>query len=359
MKAMSDGVNAMINFAGTGTDFVFGPLAHAENGFILAFQVFPIIIFISTLFAIFYHLKIMDLVIRFLGGIVRKITGVSRLEATVSAASIFVGMVEAPLAILPYLKKLNRSQLFTVMSCGLASIAGTVLVAYTALGVRFDLLLTASFMAAPGGLLMAKLLIPETEDAFDISTMKEANAQDAPDKPSNLIEAAATGAITGLHIMLSVIAVIIAFVAIIAMINGLFGWVGGKFGYPELSLEFVFGILFAPIAWLIGVPWSEAQAAGPLLGEKLVANEFLAYLNFTKNISSFSDQAQIAITIALCGFSNFVGVGILIAGLGSVIPERKKEISALGMKALLAGTLSNFMSAALVGIVLAIASVFA
>ncbi|PHR55307.1 MAG: NupC/NupG family nucleoside CNT transporter [Robiginitomaculum sp.] len=358
MDSVSTGVTSIIHFANEGTDFVFGPLAHAENGFILAFQVFPIIIFIATVFAILFHLKIMDLVIKFLGGIVRKITGATRLESTVASASIFIGMVEAPLAVLPYLKKMTRSQLFTVMSCGLASIAGTVLVAYTALGVRLDLLLTASFMAAPGGLLMGKILIPETETPFDIATFKEAQDNDDPNKPTNVIEAATSGAITGLEIMLNVIAVIIAFVAVIAMINAMFGWVGGVFGYPDFSLELIFGIIFAPIAWLIGVPWEEARAAGPFLGQKLVANEFLAYLNFTKDISNFSDQAQIAITVALCGFSNFVGVGILMAGLGSVVPERKKEISSLGMKSLLAGSLSNFMSAALVGIVIAIANIF-
>ena len=358
MGKISTGVTNIINFANQGTDFVFGPLAHAENGFILAFQVFPIIIFIATVFAILFHLRIMDLIIKFLGGIVRKITGASRLESTVAAASIFIGMVEAPLAILPYLKKMSRSQLFTVMSCGLASIAGTVLVAYTALGVRLDLLLTASFMAAPGGLLMGRLLVPETETPFDIKSFKEASEHEDPNKPTNLIEAATSGAIVGLQIMLNVIAVIIAFVAVIAMVNAMFGGIGSLFGHPEFSLEYVFGIIFAPIAWLVGVPWEEARAAGPFLGQKLVANEFLAYLNFTKDIANFSDQAQIAITVALCGFSNFVGVGILMAGLGAVVPERKQEISKLGMKALLAGSLSNFMSAALVGIVLWGAALF-
>ncbi len=356
MGKISEGVTGIIGYANAGTDFVFGPLAHAENGFILAFQVFPIIIFIATVFAILFHLRVMDVIIKFLGGIVRFVTGASRLESTVSAASIFIGMVEAPLAILPYLKRITRSQLFTVMSCGLASIAGTVLIAYTALGVRIDLLLTASFMAAPGGLLMGKLLVPETQTPFDIATFEEASSHDADDdedddKPSNLIEAATTGALTGLEIMLNVIAVIIAFVAVIAMINGIFGVIGGWFGFEGLTLELIFGYLFAPVAWLIGVPWDEAIRAGSFLGQKLVANEFLAYLNFTKDIASFSDQAQIAITIALCGFANFVGVGILMAGLGGAVPSRRKEISSLGIKALLAGSLSNFMSAALVGII--------
>jgi CNT family concentrative nucleoside transporter len=354
MAKISTGVTNVIQFANEGTSFVFGPLADPSNGFILFTQVFPIIIFIATVFAILFHLRIMDLIIKTLGGAVRWVTGASRLESTVSAASIFVGMVEAPLAILPYLKKMTHSQLFTVMSCGLASIAGTVLIAYTALGVRLDLLLTASFMAAPGGLLMGKLLVPETEEPYDITSFKDAQSDE--DRASNVIEAATKGAITGLTIMMNVIALIIAFVAVIALINGIFGGIGKLIGFPQLSLEYIFGLIFAPIAWLIGVPWDEAFKAGPFLGQKLVANEFLAYLNFTKVMGEFSDQGQIAITVALCGFANFVGVGMLIAGLGAVVPERQKEISGLAMKSLVAGTLSNFMSAALVGIAIAFAS---
>ena len=353
MDKISTGVTQVIEYANEGTSFVFGPLADPANGFILFTQVFPIIIFIATVFAILFHLRIMDLIIKTLGGAVRWVTGASRLESTVASASIFIGMVEAPLAVLPYLKKMSRSQLFTVMSCGLASIAGTVLIAYTAIGVRLDLLLTASFMAAPGGLLMGKLLVPETGEPYDITSFKDAQSDE--DRASNVIEAATKGALTGLQIMMSVIALIIAFVAVIALINAIFSMVGGWFGYPEFSLEVVFGVLFAPIAWLIGVPWDEAFRAGPFLGQKLVANEFLAYLNFTKVMGEFSQQGQIAITIALCGFANFVGVGMLMAGLGAVVPERQKEISNLAMKSLLAGTLSNFMSAAIVGIAIAIA----
>ncbi|MCF6221862.1 MAG: hypothetical protein L3J65_12190, partial [Robiginitomaculum sp.] len=334
---------------------VLAPAAGKQGvGTILAFQVFPIIIFLATLFAILFHLRIMDVVIKTLGGVVRFVTGASRLESTVSAASIFVGMVEAPLAILPYLKNMTRSQLFTVMSCGMASIAGTVLVVYMSLGVDGKLLIIASFMAAPGGLLMGKLLIPETEEPFDIASFKD--TKEDPNKATNLIEAATTGALTGLTIMLNVIAVIIAFVAVIALVNGIFGGIGGWFGYPEFSLSTVFGYIFAPIAWLIGVPANEVLAAGPFLGEKLVANEFLAYLNFTQDMANFSLQGQVAITVALCGFANFVGVGILMAGLGAVLPERKQEISKMGMKSLLAGSLSNFTSAALVGIALWIAA---
>lgn len=362
-------ITHVIEFANVGMYFVFGelsnwvtmegvlaPVAGKQGvGTILAFQVFPIIVFLATLFAVLFHLRIMDVVIKTLGGVIRFVTGASRLESTVSAASIFVGMVEAPLAILPYLKNMTRSQLFTVMSCGMASIAGTVLVVYMSLGVDGKLLIIASFMAAPGGLLMGKLLIPETEEPFDIANFKDTKTEDDPNQATNLIEAATTGALTGLTIMLNVIAVIIAFIAMIALVNGIFGGIGKWFGHPEFSLEIVFGYIFSPIAWLIGVPASEVMSAGPFLGQKLVANEFLAYLNFTQHIDEFSLKGQVAITVALCGFANFVGVGILMAGLGAVLPERKQEISKLGMKSLLAGSLSNFTSAALVGIALSIA----
>ncbi len=366
LDKISAGITHIIGYGNQGMVFVFGELAKWGSveaafgqatgqqgvGSILAFQVFPIIIFLATLFAVLFYLKIMNVIIRVIGGLVRKITGATRLESTVAAASIFVGMVEAPLAILPYLKKMTRSQLFTVMSCGMASIAGTVLVVYISLGVDAKLLIIASFMAAPGGLLMGKLLVPETETPYDIDSFKDTNDEDDPNKPVNLIEAATAGALTGLQIMLSVVAVIIAFVALIALVNGMFAGIGKMIGMPNLSLELIFGYIFAPIAWLIGVPADEVLRAGPYLGQKIVANEFLAYLNFAKDMSSFSLQGQVAITVALCGFANFVGVGILMAGLGAVVPERKHEISKLGMKSLVAGTLSNFMSASLVGIVL-------
>ena len=375
LQSVTNAITHIIEFAGKGMEFVFGELAHFGTmekvlspavghpgvGSILAFQVFPIIIFLACLFAILFHLRIMDVVIKVIGGIVRFVTGASRLESMVAAASIFVGMVEAPLAILPYLKNMTRSQLFTVMSCGMASIAGTVLVVYMSLGIDGKLLIIASFMAAPGGLLMGKLLIPETDEPYDIADYKKANAGDESHRATNLIEAATTGALTGLEIMLNVIAVIIAFVAMIALVNGLLGWIGGWFGHDEFSLSTIFGYLFAPIAWLIGVPGGEVLKAGPYPGEKLVANEFLAYLHFTNDIKDgmqFSLKTTVAITVALCGFANFVGVGILMAGLGAVIPERKKEISNLGMKSLLAGTLSNFMSASLVGIALWVATLF-
>ena len=353
LGAMSRGVQAAIGFANEGIVFMFGPLADPAGGVVLAFQVLPVIIFIASVFAILFHTGVMNAVIRFIGGGIRKLTGASKLESTCSAANIFVGMAEAPLTILPFLPRLTRAQLFTVMSLGLASVSGSVLAAYAALGMRPDLLLTAAFMAAPGGLLMGRLLVPETGEPVD------AGGVDMPsERASSVIDAATKGAQTGLSIMLSVIAVIIAFVAIIALFNGVVGAVGGLFGYPDATVQGLLGYLFAPIAWLIGVPWDEAVQAGPFLSEKVIVNEFLAYANFREVMGGFSEAGQIAMTVALCGFANLTGLAILIAGLSAVVPERRGEVSALGLKAVLAGTLSNFTSAAIVSVLFALRALF-
>ncbi len=356
LSAISGGVTKMLSYAQQGISFIFGPLADPGEGIILAFQVLPIIIFIGSLMSILFHLKIMDVVIRYLGGALRFLTGASRLESTTAAANVFIGMAESPLTILPYLKKITRSQLFVVMALGLSSVAGTVLFAYAALGVRSDLLITAAFMSAPGGLLMGRMLVPETEKPFDIAE-DELGTIDTK-RAGSLVEAATNGALTGLQIMLSVIAVLIAFLAVIALLNGILGGIGGWFGHDDLSLEGLFSYIFRPIAWMIGVPWPESAEAGNYLGQKVILNEFLAYANFAPNIESFSPQGQIAITVALCGFANFAGLAILIAGLSAVVPERKSEISKLGLKTVLAGNLSNFMSASIISVLLAIAALF-
>lgn len=356
LAVMSQGVEYMIDYVRAGTGFMFGPLADPDQGIVFFVQILPIIIFIGALFSVLFHLRIMEYVIRGLGGVVQKITGASRLESTCAAANIFVGMAEAPLTVLPYLKKISRAQLFVMMSLGLSSVAGTVLVAYSALGIRSDLLITAAVMSAPGGLLMGRILVPETQTPFDVDDadkdFMEAN------RAGSLIEAATNGALVGLQIMLSVMAVLVAFLALIAMINGILSGIGGLFGYPDISLQGLFSVLFQPVAWLIGVPWDESGRAAVYLGEKVVLNEFLAYANFAGEIETFSLQGQIAITLALCGFANFGGLAIMIAGLSSVIPERKTEISKLGLKAVLAGNLSNFTSAAIASVILAFAGLF-
>jgi CNT family concentrative nucleoside transporter len=358
LNVMKQGVEKGIDYGRVGIEYVFGTLALAENGFILAFQVFPIIIFIAALFSVLFHLRIMDLVIKVIGGAISAITGASRLESTTAAANIFIGMTEAPLVILPYLKKISRSQMFIVMAVGLSSVAGTVLVAFAALGMRIDLLLTAAFMAAPGGLLMGRILVPETDTPYDVADSPEAKKEIDQTRAGSIVEAASSGAIIGMQVFLSVLAVILAFVALIAMMNGIMGGVGAWFGFPQLTVELILGYLFAPISFLMGVPWEEAQQAGALLGQKLILNEFVAYANFSPIMSSFSEHGQIVITIALCGFANFSALGILVAGLSTVVPERKSEISKLGIKAVLAGTLANFMSASIVGVIYAMMELF-
>ena len=356
LGAMSRGVQSAINYANEGIRFMFGPLADADGGMILAFQVLPVIIFIAAILSILFHLGVMRLVIRFIGGAIGRITGAGKLESTCAAANIFVGMAEAPLTILPYLPRLSRAQLFAVMSLGLASVAGSVLAAYAALGVRTDLLLTAAFMAAPGGLLMGRILVPETEEPFDIDAL-DSNGDALNTRSSSVIDALTSGALTGLQIMLSVIAVMITFVALIALLNGVLGGVGGWFGQSDITLQQIAGYVFAPLAWLIGVPWEEALQAGRYLGEKVIVNEFIAYASFAPNASDFSAQGQVAITVALCGFANLTGLAVLIAAMAAAVPERRGEVSKLGLKAVVAGTLSNFTSASIVSVLFAISQV--
>ncbi|WP_416878249.1 NupC/NupG family nucleoside CNT transporter [Litorimonas sp.] len=354
LSAVSRGVQKMLSYAQDGISFMFGPIADPANGMVLAFQVLPVIIFIGALMSLLFYFRIMDIIIKYLGGALRFLTGTSRLESICAAANVFVGMAEAPLTIAPYLKKITRSQLFVMMALGLSSVAGTVLFAYAALGIRSDLLITAAFMSAPGGLLMGRMLVPETEMPFDI-TKEDAEKVDTR-KAGSFVEAATNGALTGLQIMLSVIAVLIAFLAVIALLNGILGGIGGWFGADDLSLEGLFSWIFQPLAFIIGVPWEECREAGIYLGQKVILNEFLAYASFAPKISSFSNQGQIAITMALCGFANFSGLAILLAGLSALVPERKSEISKLGLKTVLAGNLSNFMSASIVSVLLAIAA---
>ncbi|MFK8054436.1 MAG: NupC/NupG family nucleoside CNT transporter [Woeseiaceae bacterium] len=354
LSGVSSGVQQMIGHVNEGTRFVFGPLADQSGGVIIAFQVLPVIIFIGALVALLFHLRIMTWIIHWLGGAVRFLTGASRLESTCAAANVFVGMAEAPLTILPFLPKISRAQLFTLMALGLSSVAGSVLVAYASLGMRVDLLVTAAFMAAPGGLLIARILIPETETAYDVDSLKTLNESADADRAGSLVEAVTNGATIGLKVMLNVIAVLIAFIALIALLNAILGGVGGWLGFPELSMEMILGWLFAPVAFVIGVPWVESLQAGAYLGEKVILNEFLAYLHFSPDIENFSEAGQIAITVALCGFANLSGLAILIAGLSSVVPERSSEIAKLGLKTVLAGTLANFLSASIVSVVMAL-----
>ena len=343
-------VSDLIGAGEKGISFLFGPLSDGGGGvgWIFAFKVLPVIIFFSSLIAVLYHLRIMLMVILLVGGGLRKVLGTSRAESFSAAANIFVGQTEAPLVIRPYLPKMTSSELFAVMVGGLASIAGSVLAGYAGLGARMDHLIAACFMAAPGGLLFAKLIMPETEEVDD-SRIELAEGED---QPVNVIDAAALGASSGLKLALNVGAMLLAFVGLIALANLFFGEVGGWFGDPQFSLEKLLGWFFAPVAYLLGVNGSEIQQAGSLIGQKLVMNEFIAFARFSEIKEGLSVKTQGIVTFALCGFANLSSIAILLGGLGVMAPGRRKEIAQLGLKAVFAATLANLMSAALAGLLL-------
>lgn len=343
---MSEGVQWILDKGQAGINFIFGPVGDKSLGFIFAFNVLPAIVFFSALISVLYYLGIMSWVIRLIGGFLQIILKTSRPESMSAAANIFVGQTEAPLVVKPFLPQMTRSELFAVMVGGLASIAGAVMVGYAQLGVDIKFLLAASFMAAPGGLLMAKIIMPETETFKN--ELDELETDD--NKFANVFDAAATGAASGLHLALNVGAMLLAFIALIAMLNGLIGIVGGWFGLEELTFQLILGYVFQPLAWALGVPWEEANLAGSFIGQKMVVNEFVAYLDFVKYQAEMSIKSQAIITFALCGFANFSSIAILMGGIGALAPTRRKEIAQLGLKAVLAATLANLMSGALAGL---------
>lgn len=360
LGAVSAGVGDVISYANQGIGFLFGDLAKFKVGFIFAINVLPIIIFFSSLVAVLYYLGVMQKVVLVLGGGMQKLLGTSRTESLSATANIFVGQTEAPLVVRPYISRMTNSELFAVMVGGLASVAGSVLAGYAAMGVELKYLIAASFMAAPGGLLMAKLIKPETETPDD----SELSDEDDAEKPANIIDAAASGASSGMKLAANVGAMLLAFIALIAMVNGLMGWFGGFFDRPDLSLEMILGYLFSPLAFLIGVPMDEIVTAGSFIGQKLVINEFVAYMDFVNyltpeaaaaaNVEMLSERTQIIITFALCGFANLSSIAILLGGLGVMAPSRRQDIARMGIKAVAAGTLSNLMSATIAGLMLAL-----
>jgi len=350
LQWMTDRVQDVINAGHQGVLFVFGELASAQGGlaFVFAFQVLPTIIFFSSLIAVLYHLKVMELVIRIIGGGLQRVLGTSRAESFSAAANIFVGQTEAPLVIRPYLAKMTQSELFAVMVGGLASIAGSVMVGYSQMGADLEHLIAACFMAAPGGLLFAKLLVPETEE-LDDSKIQIAEGEQAP---VNVIDAAALGAASGLKLALNVGAMLLAFVGLIAVLNLLLGAVGGWWGDPAFSLQKILGWIFAPVAWLLGVGATEIQQAGSLIGQKLILNEFVAFSDFGEMKEAFSQKTRGVLTFALCGFANLSSIAILLGGLGVMVPSRRPEIARMGLKAVFAATLANLMRGALAGLFL-------
>ncbi|WP_193106016.1 NupC/NupG family nucleoside CNT transporter [Brachybacterium sp. FME24] len=412
LEKVSTGFQAVIDTSSEGIAFLFGPLLPAEGeGSIFALQVLPVIIFFASLTAVLYHWKILPKFVALLGGGLGKVLGTGHAESVNAAANIFVGQTEAPLVIRPYIKRLSRSGLFAVMVGGLSTVAGSVLVGYSLLGAPLEYLIAASFMAAPGALLMAKILVPEDDpdavareaelvaasstsskrrgagadadgssaagagtadgatvtadegvsagtETTDRDESTSAATEDEADdeleelRYSNVIDAAAGGAADGLRLAATVGAMLLAFISLIAVINLLIGTVGGWFGVGDLTFQQILGWLFAPVMAMIGVPWGEAVSSGSYVGQKVVVNEFVAFAGFGPEIGSFSEKTAVITTFALTGFANLSSLGILLGGLGGLAPSRRSEIAQLGLKAILGGTLANLMSAAIAGVLL-------
>ncbi len=350
--AMSAGVTNVLGYANAGISLLFGPIADSKNfGVVFAFQILPIVIFFSALMSVLYHLRVMQLVVAGVGGILRLVVGTRPVESLNAAANIFVGQTEAPLAVKPYLDRITSPQLFAIMVSGLASVAGSVLAAYAQIGIDLNYLLAASFMSAPGGLLMAKIMFPDGrekgESELDVlAIIKERSTH------ANVIMAAAIGAKDGLALALNIGAMLLAFTGLIALLNGLLGALGGAIGVDGLSAQMILGWAFAPLMALLNIPWSEAVAAGGIFGEKVILNEFFAYFSLIRETANFDPRTVAVLTFALCGFANISSIAILLGGLGSLMPERMGEIARYGIRAVLAGSLSNLMSAALASLLL-------
>jgi len=380
IHGLSNGVTALLGYAGAGTSFLFGPLAKPEiGGNSFAIAALPVIIFFAALVSILYHLGVMQFIIRWVGGAIEKITGVTKVESLCAAANIFVGQSESPLVIRPYLARLTPSQLFAVMTVGMAGVAGTILAAYASLlgPQALPYLLAASFMAAPGGLLMAKIIMPDElapagelplGDDPEEQVIKAVEHEVEEEKADNLIMAAAQGASTGVKIAVAVGAMVLAFVALVALANGLLGGLGHWIVYlaqqisPEagawaqtwfgdLSFQKIIGSIFAPVMYLLGISWNEAVQAGGLFGTKLVLNEFVAFIDLGA-MKDLAPRTVAIITFALCGFANFSSIAIQMAATGSLAPNQRPMIARLGIRALIAGSLANLMSAALAGLLL-------
>nr|WP_017974626.1 nucleoside transporter C-terminal domain-containing protein [Actinopolyspora halophila] len=389
LGTVADGVGKVIDSANEGIDFMVGPLLENldENTTLFAFQVLPIIVFIASLTAVLYHWNILQWVVRLIGGGLQKLLGTTKAESMNATANIFVGQTEAPLVVRPYLMRMTRSEFFAVMTGGLSTVAGTVLVGYSLLGADLEYLIAASFMAAPAGLLMGKIIVPETEKADSdqavVASTKKTDSEEqgsepssveqesaassdeqAPEaendtesaeseKPRNVIDAAAVGASDGLKLALNVGAMLFAFISLIALLNLIVGGLGGLFGLEDLTFQRILGYVFSPVMAAIGVPLDEAVRAGSFLGQKLALNEFVAFADFGSAASELSDRTTVIVTFALTGFANFSSLGILLGGLGGLVPSRRPLIAQLGIRAVLAGTLANLMSAAIAGIVIA------
>jgi CNT family concentrative nucleoside transporter len=376
-ETLGDGIRKLLSFASVGSSFVFGPVGNqpvwaemmdkifgpggAQYAVIFAFQIAPTIIFIAALFAVLYYFGVMQVIVRAFALVMNKVLGASGAESLNVAASIFMGQTEAPLTVRPYLPRMTQSELMTVMTSGMAHISGGIMAAYIAFGIEPKHLLTAVIMTAPGTLMMAKMFVPETEVPETMGTVRLA----IPKTDVNVIDAAGRGTGEGLHLAMNVIAMLISFIALIALMNAMLGWVGtlppvhamlaatNPTGpAPALSLQLILGWLFAPIAWSLGVVWKDAAAVGNLLGTRMVLNEFIAFAQLGPMKETLDPRSFTVATFALCGFANFASIGIQIGGIGALVPERRHDLARLGMRAMLAGTLANFVSACIAAMLL-------
>lgn len=354
LGAMSDKVTTLLSYANAGIDFVFGGLAGESVGFSFLVRVLPVVIFFAALMEVLYHLKVMQFIVKYGGRAVNFLTGTRPIESLNVVANIFVGQTEAPLTLKPYLPSISRHELFTIMVSGLASIAGTVLAGYIQLGIDAEYLIAACFMSAPAGLLMAKIIMPDPKPEAGapppVDIFEMGNTKSHP----NVIMAAAVGAQNGVQLAVAIGAMLLAFVSLIALSNGILGYFGNLFGYGDLSIQAILGFIFAPVMYFLNVPWAEAQQAGAIFGEKVVLNEFIAYISLVGAEGDFSERTMVILTFALCGFANLSSIAILLGGLGALIPDRMNDIASMGVKAVFAASLANLMSAALAGILVGI-----
>jgi CNT family concentrative nucleoside transporter len=351
LEAVAGIVISVLGYAQAGINFMFGDFASGNHGFVFALQALPIIVFFASLIAVLYHLGIMERLVSLIGGLIQFVLGTSKAESMSAATNIFIGQSEAPIAIKPYLSSMSSSEIFAVMVGGMATVSGSVLGGYAAAGVDMRYLIAASFMAAPAGLMMAKLIKPgasdDSSDNFDVHEEILAN------RSANVIDAAATGALQGMQLAFAIGALLLAFIGLIALINGIIGWGGSFFGFENLTMQQILGYLFQPVAFLIGVPWEETRQVGSLLGQKFMLNEFIAYLDFVANYQSeLTPRTQAIVTFALCGFACLSSIAIVVGGIGILVPERRAEMSQLGLLAVVAATLANLMSATIAGLML-------
>ena len=349
-RALGAAVTWLLSFSYAGSSFVFGDIGaqHSKFGVVFAFQVLPAIIFVSALFAIMYYLGIMQVVVKAFAVMMNKVMGASGAESLNVAASIFMGQTEAPLTIRPFLPRMTRSELMTVMTAGMAHVSGSIMAAYIAFGIEARHLLTAVIMTAPGTIMMAKILEPETEVPETLGGVRV----EIPRTDVNVVDAAARGTSEGLHLMLNVIAMLISFIALIALINGVLGFAHQYVTFIPENLQTILGWLFYPVAWVMGVPGHDTNTIAGLLGTRMVLNEFIAYAQLGPLKATLDPVSFTIATFALCGFANVSSVGIQIGGIGALAPERKHDLARLGFRAMLAGTLANFLSATLAGMLL-------